>query len=225
MKPIAVLLATFLYSINPLRISAQEKDANSGFMDFNAYYDNREFSVFTINYLANMRQGFQYFSFINYQGYTSNSDVQTFYSEHNLRKTINDYFQLNYQLVLRPGEKNDNHRIAPRLILSNTRSNKDKKIKIKYAVGPMVLDLVDGEKLKFMTQIEHAYFIGLPGNWYLNGFLDHNLVKDGKDGVVMEHQVGKELYSCFYAVIEYRLNTYMTEQQGIGFGLEYKMKF
>jgi len=69
-----------------LAVSQQQKvDKNTGFIDFNGYYDTREFSVLTINMMVNFPNCFQYFSLTNYEGQSTSSDLGNLYSEHNLR--------------------------------------------------------------------------------------------------------------------------------------------
>ena len=91
-------------------------------MDFNGYYDTREFSVLTINMKANFPNRFQYFSLTNYEGQSTTSDIGNLYSEHNLRYPVSRKLPLDYtfQYVLRSGLDNDDILLGFRWRLTHT---------------------------------------------------------------------------------------------------------
>lgn len=211
---------------------------NSGFMDFNGYYDTREFSTMTLNLLANLSGQFQYFSLTNFEGPRETSDLQSYYSEQNLRWGVKEGYpiQLSTQWVLRSGNKNDDFRLGALWRLNNTQGIKDflKKIDLNYFVCFHLFQFREKQALKYFTQIEHVYKLLLFPTWlkkrlYLGGFADQNLIRKG-DKVdvewVTEHQLGYRIIDAFYVVIEYRVNDFWkTDKYGLGYGLEYKIKF
>lgn len=220
-------------------VQAQKQDSttikNSGFIDFNGYYDSRDFSVFTINLLANLPKRFQYFGFINFEGPKETTDLGTYYSEHNLRWAVSrsNPLELTLQWVTRPGVENDNFRLGVRLPLNKVSFLKDflNRINLRYGVNLHIAEYGEGRSPKYFTQIEHGYQWQLIKNRvYLAGFIDHNFVTDEKNNVtdvwVTEHQLGIRIVSSFYAVAELRINDYLPEENmGLGYGLQYKVVF
>jgi hypothetical protein len=211
---------------------------NSGFMDFNGYYDTREFSVMTLNLLANLSGQFQYFSLTNFEGPRETSDLGTYYSEQNLRWGIKKGYpiQLSTQWVLRSGINNDDLRLGVLWRLNNTSGIKDflKKINLNYFVCFHFFQFREKQPLKYFTQVEHIYKLLLfptllKKKLYLGGFADQNLIRKG-DKVdvewVTEHQLGYCIIDALYLVAEYRVNDFWkTDKYGLGYGLEYKIQF
>lgn len=221
------------------QIDKKEKFVNSGFVDFNGYYDTREFSVLTINILAKLPHRFQYFSLTNYQGPSNSSDVSGFYAEHNVRWGIRKGlpFDLTYQFVTRQGIKNDDHRLGVRWRVTSTPkvSKFFKKAGFFYSVNPMFVQLRGRSETKLMTIIEHVYRLNILSNrldnrLYIGGFADQNFVNSLSGEImtewVTEHQLGIRIIDQLYAVLEYRINTFLAKDtNGLGYGLEYKIKF
>ena len=194
-----VLMASVSYS----QVEQKQKHVNTGFVDFNGYYDTRDFSVLTINILAKLPHRFQYFSLTNYQGPSNSSDVSGFYAEHNVRWGVSKDlpFDLTYQFVTRQGVRNDDHRIGVRWRVTKTPkvSSFFKKVGLFYSVNPMFVEFRGKRSTKFMTIIEHVYRLNLLPNRldnriYIGGFADQNFVKSLSGEVttewVTEHQLG-----------------------------------
>lgn len=239
-KLFSLLMFSFLLiwgSTSFAQTEAKEKHVNTGFIDLNGYYDTREFTVFTINLLANLPNRFQYFSLTNYQGPTNSSDVSTFYSEHNLRWKIKPTLPLSltYQYVTRQGPQNDDHRFGLLWRVHNTPMFADffKKINLKLSTNPMFLQYRVKAEPAYMTTIEHVYFLKLmpktfKGRVYVLGFADQNFVYNDNGKLsfewVSEHQLGIRLVDQLFAVGEYRINTYLGDgATGFGYGLQYKV--
>lgn len=238
MKARRVLLVLTYVSLSfPLSLVGQDTHKNSGFLDFNGYYDTREHSTLTINLLANLNHRFQYFSLTNYDGAEAGADIAGFYAEHNLRWAIQEGspLDLTYQHILRQGIKNDAPRLGFRLSIHKISglSSLFQKLNLRYSFNPMLVETFGYEELRLLTAIEHVYSIvlfkeALDGKLKLGGFADQNFfyTDEGFNTEwVTEHQLSYELLKQFYAVVEYRINTFLEESQGIGYGLEYKITF
>ena len=211
----------------------------SGFIDFNGYYDTREFSVLTYNILVNMPKRLQYFSLTNYQSSSKSADLNSNFAEHNLRWAIgnNIPLDLTVQYVLRNGDNNDDVRLGFRWRASQTKGLKKlfKKLNMSYSMNPMLVQFRKRNATKYATQIEHVYaFLIAPQIFrkrlYLGGFADQNIVYTGNGGVsfkwVSEHQLGFRIVNRLFAVLEYRINDYfLADNYGLGYGLEYKILF
>lgn len=140
MKYFALSIIGLLVSLN---IFGQdiEKHHTTGFIDFNMYYDTRDFNVMTINILAKLPNRFQYFSLTNYLSDNESVDLANFYSEQNLRWQINKMssLDLTLQYVMRQGSANDDLRFGVRWRLSDTRKLAGifKKLNMSYSLNPM----------------------------------------------------------------------------------------
>lgn len=220
--------------------STNDEARISGFIDFNAYYDTREFSVFTYNILANLPKRFQYFSLTNYQSALKSTDVTTNYAEHNLRWAIGNTspIDLTLQYVLRNGIDNDDVRFGFRWRVANTKglSAFFKKLHFSYAINPMLVQFRRKTNIKIGTQIEHVYRLLIAPNklnnrLYLSGFIDQNIVYADSGSIyfrwVSEHQLGYQILNNLYTVLEYRINDFFTtiHKTGLGYGLQYKIIF
>ena len=236
------MLASLFFLFVCLVSTAQEqkeKEPISGFLDFNAYYDTREYSVFTLNILANISNRLQFFSMTNYQSAKYSFDLESTYSEHNLRWSLgkNLPLDLTTQYALRDGPNNDDLRFGLRWKVSKTAKLASffKKLNMNYALNTMIVQFRRKENTKFMTQLEHAYRIGIAPTFfhnrlYLGGFADQNIEYLEGGGIafdwVSEHQLGFRLVDQLYAVLEYRINDYLSnDNYGLGYGLEYKVIF
>ncbi|MRH99680.1 hypothetical protein GH721_03950 [Kriegella sp. EG-1] len=231
---IIVLLANF----NLLAQSTEEKEKISGFIDFNGYYDTREFSVLTYNILANLNR-FQYFSLTNYKSGKHSFDFETSYAEHNLRYQLSKKSPLDFtlQYVLRSGPDNDDYRFGFRARLHSIKkiSSIFKKLNMRYSINPMFVQLRRNSKTKYMSIIEHVYHIKISpktfnNRLYLSGFIDQNFSYLKNGGLafkyVSEHQLGIRLINQFYAIFEFRINDFLPDgNYGLGYGLEYKIIF
>ena len=219
-------------------ISQEQKTSKTeGFMDFNGYYDTREFSVLTINMMANFPNRFQYFSLTNYEGQSTTSDIGNLYSEHNLRYPVSRKLPLDYtlQYVLRSGLDNDDIRLGFRWRLTQTPwvGAFLKKHKVFVSANPMVVQFRENASTKWMTQIEYVYNFRpfkklLKNKLYFAGFADQNFLQEDSKTLtkwVTEHQVGYSVLKNFYVVLEYRINDFSSKVSGLGYGLEYKIVF
>jgi hypothetical protein len=234
-------LALILFVLTPNTSLAQKKPrANgiSGFADFNAYYDTRQFAVFTINLLANLPYRFQYFSLTNFQSPKRSFDLESLYTEQNLRWGVHKKvpLDLTFQYVIRDGTDNDDFRFGVRWKVGKTLGidSAFHKIHFSYSINPMFIQFRSKAKPAYMTIIEHVYKLNIaPGplnnRLYLSGFADQNFVySNGKVKLkwVSEHQLGVRLISQLFAVAEFRINTFPdSEHYGLGYGLEYKVIF
>jgi len=225
-------------SILFILLSRFSNGQNTGFLDFNGYYDTRNESVMTLNILANMENRFQYFSLTNFQGHEPSSELEDLYSEQNIRWRVRDTssFDLTLQYVLRGGAKNDDWRLGFRWTVTSFKPVQAffKKINFRYSVNPMMIQFRESTDPKFLTLIEHVYRLNiapkkLNNRLYIGGFWDEAFGNvDGKliFNHVSEHQLGIRVYKELYAVTEFRINTFLPYNNiGLGYGLEYKIKF
>lgn len=220
-------------------LKTNSKFKNKGFVDFNGYYDTREFSALTTNILVNMKHRFQYFSLTNFESSTASADFSKFYSEQNLRwkpvsKIPIDIFT---QWVIRSGAGADDLRFGLKWNISKTKILDQffNKINMFYFVNFHLIQFRNKVNTKGLTQLEHVYnFKILPklfkSRVYLGGFADQNIVyqENGKISFnwVSEHQLGIRFYKKFFAVLEYRINDFLpADNYGLGYGLEYKINF
>lgn len=208
-------------------------------MDFNGYYDSREFSVLTFNLLANLPNRFQYFSLTNFQGNSKDADLNGYFSEQNVRWNMidNTPFDLTAQWVTRSGQTNDLLRFGFRLRLSSLKwlSAWLKKMNVFYFFNVHAIEFRNNDATDYFTQLEHVYNIKilpklLDNRVYFGGFADQAFhYHNGKKitfNWVSEHQLGVRLWPAFYAVAEYRINDWLPKDRfGWGYGLEYKVKF
>lgn len=186
--------------------------------------------------MATLPSDFEYFGFANFETLDTKTDFNDYYSEHNLRKRIsNTSSDIFYQAVVWPGDFNDKHRIGVRLRLTDTKALKPlfRGIRGFISINPMLVEYGFRSKPNYLPQIEYAYYFQLLTNklsdrLYLTGFMDQNLVSDNasiSSVLVTEHQLGFRFYDQFYAVVEFRLNEYLSQPLGIAYGLEYKITF
>ena len=232
------LLIVQCFSLKAQKIEEKEKIKITGFVDFNGYYDTREFSVLTYNILANMNR-FQYFSLTNYESDKGSFDLENTYAEHNLRWKLSKTspLDLTMQYVLRGGPNNDDYRLGVRARLNSVPkiSSFFEKLNMSYSINPMFIQFRRNSKTKYMSIIEHVYRINiapkiLKNRLYLGGFIDQNFHYLNDGGVVFkyvsEHQLGVRMINQLYAVFEFRINDFMSDENyGLGYGLEYKIVF
>lgn len=209
-----------------------------GFIDFNGYYDTREFATLTYNILIQLSERFQYFSLTNHDGYFNSPDLAVTYAEHNLRYKIAKHspLDLTMQYVIRNGEQNDDIKLGFRWRLNNTKKLQSffKKLNMSYSVNPMMIQFRNNAQTKYATQLEHVYNILifpklLNKRLYLGGFADQ-IISYNNNNIsftwVTEHQLGYRIHNKLFAVLEYRINQFFQEKtNGLGYGLEYKVTF
>ncbi|WDE10560.1 hypothetical protein [Thalassomonas haliotis] len=219
--------------------SAQSKNSQGGFLDFNLYphlSDVDNDSVFTLNAAARLRYRFSYFSLLNFysqDGSGSLGDADAFYTEQNIRWQIseNSPLDLTLQMNLRTGEDNDRHRLGIRWRLSDTSFFQEffKSIYLRYAINLHAVQF-DHED-PYIWQLEHSFMMKFPyisNRLYLAGFADHIFHQDlpssiPANPVVMEAQLGYRLVDNFFIVSEYRINQYRrSDVNNLALGLQYK---
>lgn len=234
-----VLSVLLCNSVNSQDDSITEEHKNTGFLDFNGYYDTREFSTLTINALANLPHRFQYFSLTNFDGSDNTSDLNRYYTEQNIRWNIKETSPLDIttQWVSRSNSNNDDLRFGLRWRLDDTNKLNSifKKLNLSYFVSIYYLQFTTKSQSKLFTQLEHVYNFNLfpsifKNRLYLGGFADQNInyLDNGKISFnwVTEHQLGYNIIDALFLVLEYRINDFLPSNNcGLGYGLEYKIKF
>lgn len=244
MKKLNVISIVLFLTMNSLNVFAQKDSTksefkNSGFIDFNGYYDTREYGEMTINALGNLKNGFQYFSLTNYTSADASADFSGYYSEQNLRWTPSSKkpFALTAQWVIKGNQNNDNLRLGAIWKVSKTNlfASAFKKINLFYFVNFHLLQFQNKVDVVGFSQIEHVYkFRLLPktlnNRLYLGGFADQTFVYQDNGNVsfqwVSEHQLGFRVIDQFYLVSEFRINDYRaSDNYGLGYGVEYKLIF
>ncbi len=221
-------------------LPVQAGNSSGGFLDFNLYpylSDVDTDNVLTINVAAKLEHRFSYFSLTNFgnQGNSEElSDVNTFYTEQNVRWQITDEspLDLTLQMNFRTGEDNDRHRLGVRWRLSDTPalSNIFKYLNMSYSINFHMVQF-DSESAD-VRQLEHVFKLGFPyltDRLYLAGFVDHTFNQDLATGfpnnpIVGEAQLGFRLIENLFLITEYRINEYRrSDVNNLAIGVEYKM--
>jgi len=216
---------------------AQDKFEPYGFIDPNIYYDSRNFSTLTINSLYQINEQWQYFGFFNNDGVLNDksTEVNSFYSEHNIRYQIkkSSPIALTNQNVLVSGNDNDSYRLGVMINLNQLKKlasffNNQNLI---FSINIHAIQWNIANSWTGLPQLEYVFRKSFFKNkLYWFAFCDQNILFQNNKTTfkwVTEHQLGVKLTEHLYAVVELRLNTYIKEfgQTGVGFGLEYMMKF
>ncbi|MDP7017496.1 MAG: hypothetical protein QGG36_16950 [Pirellulaceae bacterium] len=217
------------------RLEATPPHRNTGFIDFNTYWDTRDSAVTTFNVGAKLAHDFEYFQLLNLDSpYGSGTyDWASYYTEINLRRRVaKDHAYLSYldwtaqyadgngpRGVLRLGVKCRFHD-APGPIGYVIKD----VLKLKYAINFHLIE-TDGSG----WQMEHTYRRSFLNNRiYIAAFADHNINDGGRSfSWVTEHQVGVRVIDQWHVVAEYRLKTFAPPgfKSGWGLGLEYVIRF
>jgi len=232
----ALFVLLTIIIIPPCSYAGDKERSASGFLDFNYYYDDRDFNVYTLNILAKPSESIEYFSFTNLfnsPDAKDNYDASNFYTEQNIRWTmVRDIpLQLSLQWSGTSGDSNDVFRLGARILVSKLGPF-EKLFEILNGWYTVTFHLVQEDKIDgYNWQIEHVYYIRpIPGDFgqrlYISGFMDHNKYKNAGDKMVMEHQVGIRLVDKLFMVAEYRKNEFLKSgREGLGYGLEYLILF
>ncbi len=229
-------------SLPKLQQSAGEKQEhkNTGFLDFNIYPYTEEpaDNSITINALANLAHGFQYFSLTNYGRDPQRNELEEIdeiLTEQNLRWQIPGGVPIAIatQALIRSGVDNDALRIGPRWAIHDTWGLdpllKSWNLKYWIAVYGAQFDHAPG----YQWQIEHCFRWNvfpelLDDRVYVAGFADHNINHaNGTDSIWLEEaQLGVRLFSEWYAVAEQRYNGFRNgSESSLGVGVEYVVRF
>ncbi|MEE2936601.1 MAG: hypothetical protein VYA84_11460 [Planctomycetota bacterium] len=212
---------------------------NSGFIDLNSYWDTRELAVTTINLLANLPGGFQYYQFMNYESSPGQGshDWTGFYSEINLWHSIwrSNRLLAPFDWALQYADGTGPEDLRHGVLRGGIRWRLDETPgrlgswlsqhwKLRYALTFFCIE-TNGTG----WQIEHMYRRDFFGELiYISGFCDQNIGDhSGHSTWMHEHQLGIRLVPSLYAVAEYRFNGFYPEGQrsGMGVGLEYVIGF
>lgn len=210
---------------------------NTGFLDFNLYpYTSVESeNSFTLNALANLPHGFQYFSLTNYGRDSEHSEleeVMNIVTEQNLRwsPSADSPWAIAAQTLIRDGDDNDALRVGPRFTFHKTPWLKDclAAASVKYAVAIYGAQFDHTDDYEW--QIEHVFRWNvlpeqLDNRVYIGGFVDHNIV-NGSSTWLEETQLGIRLMGDCYFITEQRYNGFRRgSESSIGIGLEYVVHF
>jgi len=201
---------------------------NSGFLDFNYYWDNRDFNILTINAGANLPYDFQYFQFVNYTSPlndpTELENWNDFFTEIHLRRPIAANSRLlghlDWNLMWADGGFTDEvGRLGIRWRLHDTvgplGNFVSESLGLQYSV---TFHLIEDDGSGW--QIEHFYRRNfLDGLVYIAGFADHNINEFASNSDwVAESQIGVKIAGHFYAVAEYRYNSFLPARfRDVGF--------
>ena len=215
-------------------------NSNGGFLDFNLYpylSDVDSDNVLTINIAAKLKHRFSYFSLTNFGNQNNSeelSDLNTFYTEQNIRWKISDKspLDLTLQMNFRTGEDNDRHRFGVRWRLSDTEalSSIFKYLNMSYSINFHAIQF-DSEDAD-VRQLEHVFKLRFPyltDRLYLAGFVDHTFNQDLGTGfpnnpIVGEVQLGFRLIENLFLITEYRINEYRrSDVNNLAIGIEYKI--
>jgi hypothetical protein len=217
-----------------LPVNADIKNSLGGIFDINFYPYLSEVdtdTTVTLNLSSQLGQRFSYFSLTNMgnkSGLKALQDINTFYTEQNLRWQVaeNSPFDLTLQMNFRNGGNNDRHRLGVRWRLHNTDflSKFLERISLNCAVNlhPVQFDSEEA----YVWQIEHVFKLMFPyisDRLYVAGFLDHTFGQDlpfsfPSNPVVVEIQTGYLIFKNIHLISEYRRN----DVNNFSAGLEYK---
>ncbi|QDT07284.1 hypothetical protein K227x_57110 [Rubripirellula lacrimiformis] len=221
--------------------SASKKSAsNTGFLDFNLYpytlvdSDNS----LTINALANLPHGLQYFSLSNFGRDRTRGELEetvSLLTEQNLRWTPDWNLPLAAaaQVLLRTSDDNDVLRFGPRWAAHQTPllDSPLQNFGIKYWVAFYAAQFDHAEGAQW--QIEHVFLWKvfpelLDDRVYISGFADHNINHHGATSStwVEETQLGVRVVDEWYLVAEQRYNGFRVgDESSLGLGIEYVIRF
>jgi hypothetical protein len=213
---------------------------NTGFLDFSLYpyTDADADNTATINALANLDNGFQYFSLTNFGRDPSRNEleeVKGILTEQNLRWKLPCEIPvaIAVQALIRSGNDNDALRLGPRWTIQDTwgfdRILKSCGLKYWIAFYGAQFDHASG----CQWQMEHCFLWNvfpelLDNRVYIGGFADHNINHAGgtKSTWVEEAQLGVRLIGEWYFVTEQRYNGFRVgDESSVGVGLEYVIRF
>jgi len=225
-----------------LPVSASVKNTSGGFIDANVYpylSDVSNDNVITINILAKLNNRFSYFSLTNFgneEDTDALSELNTFYTEQNIRWQISEAspLDLTLQMNFRSGDDNDRHRLGFRWRINDTQFFEPmfEAINLKWSIN-FHLKQFDSVP-ENVWQMEHVFrmtFPALTNRLYLAGFIDHTFNENlpdnmPKNPIVAEAQLGFRIIENLFVVAEYRVNEYRrADVNNMALGLEYLIKW
>jgi len=231
-----------LFIVIHLPVSASVKNTSGGFIDANVYpylSDVSNDNVITINILAKLNNRFSYFSLTNFgneEDTDALSELNTFYTEQNIRWQISEAspLDLTLQMNFRSGDDNDRHRLGFRWRINDTQFFEPmfEAINLKWSIN-FHLKQFDSVP-ENVWQMEHVFrmtFPALTNRLYLAGFIDHTFNENlpdnmPKNPIVAEAQLGFRIIENLFVVAEYRVNEYRrADVNNMALGLEYLIKW
>lgn len=238
---IRILLCLLLITAN-FQIYAADKNSSGGFIDVNVYpylsdvdFDN----TITFNIGAKLKNRFSYFGLTNFgneKGETALGDLNTFYTEQNVRWQVSEGspIDLTLQMNFRSGDDNDRHRLGFRWRINDTQlfNTVFKAINLSWSINFHVKQF--DSKAANVWQMEHVFRMTFPTidkRLYLAGFIDHTFNESlannvPKNPMVGEVQLGYRVVENLFLIIEYRVNEYRrSDVNNLAVGLEYLIKW
>lgn len=215
----------------------------TGMVDMNYTYDTRDMNRLTFDVGANFSHGLSYYAFINLNSQMavngSNFDIDTYYHEQDFWWHFYQSLPLDlafqYQSLSGPG--NDQARFGFRWRISDTDGVKSffetLHLFLYAQAHPLQTDFDPspgwGLSFEYFWHWEILPIL-FQNRVYMAGVVDHNLDFGGttngnNHSIVFENQMGVRVIDNFNIIAEYRFSDYDTKQQGVGFGLEYKINF
>lgn len=230
--------ATFV--CEPPKISPKEHK-NTGFLDFNfyPYMSTVPDNSVTINALANLPNGFQYFSLTNFENDPNRdelTEIGPILTEQNLRWQPSDSLPLTFaaQALIRSGDSaNDALRMGPRFTLHDFKRGGKlfEAIGLSYWIAIYAVQF--DHKAGNQWQMEHVFkapvFPELFDNRVsISGFIDHNIDHDGTSSSTWleETQLAVRVFNQWHLVAEQRYNGFRKgAENSLGVGVEYLIRF
>ncbi|MDD9897624.1 MAG: hypothetical protein OXU45_01355, partial [Candidatus Melainabacteria bacterium] len=223
--------------VNGAHSAGQQAYQPHGYIDFNSYYDTRNFQVNTMNAKLDLPGPFSYFGFTNWSGDQTGDDAFDFgehYTEHGLYydQVFDSPFDFTVQYADASGFNNDVMRLGAQAHVHKFKyiDQLFKKVNASYWLSyfPWQVDGLDD----YAFQLQHVWFMKmLPATvadrLYLSGFADHNfLIGDtpAHNKLVAENQFGYRVWKGLHLVTELRWNGYLPkgDRFGVGIGAQYK---
>jgi hypothetical protein len=218
------------------RTSAEAEHKITGFIDLNYFWDERDANWFTVYSMAQLPHDFTYFSLLNLVGQfdqaSQTENLVDFYTEQNLWLPIAKDSQwlgaIDYSV-----QWVDASFLDPLLRFGVQWRVKDTSgplgeffsevLDIDYRVYFHVIE-TDGSGI----QIEHFYLRQFcDGRYYVRGFVDHDINKDGSSDFVSGAQMGVKLFGGLHLAAEHRYNSFQPSgnKSGWKLGFEYNIQF
>lgn len=225
---------------SPLSAKEQEVYKPHGFLDFNTYYDTRNFETHTLNARLDLPGPFSYFGFTNWTGNQTGDnwfDYGDHYTEQSLYydQIFSTPFDLTIQYADLSGPNNDVMRTGIQAHVHKFKFLEKlfKAIHASYKLTyfPWQLDHFDD----YAFQLQHVWYMNIlpkvfKNRLYMFGFADHNFLigsTDAHNKLVTETQFGYRLWKGLHAITELRWNGYLPKPYrfGVGMGFQYKYSF